>query len=185
LTSLLDCGLTLHSEPGRGSLFEVTIPLAESQSPVAEPGLAIVASVATAKGLVVVIDDEAAIRDATLSLLTGWGYDVVACGGGDEAILRLSACPARPSLILCDYRLSEGESGLVVIKRIRAEYNESIPAILITGDTAPDRLTEAKASGLLLMHKPVSNGKLRAAIGNLILSAKLGRSVEAGLSAVE
>ena len=174
--------LTLHSEPGRGSLFEVTI-LAESQSPVAEPGLAI-ASVATAKGLVVVIDDEAAIRDATLSLLTGWGYDVVACGG-DEAILRLSACPARPSLILCDYRLSEGESGLVVIKRIRAEYNESIPAILITGDTAPDRLTEAKASGLLLMHKPVSNGKLRAAIGNLILSAKPGRSVEAGLSAVE
>ena len=184
LTSLLDCGLTLRSEPGRGSCFEVTIPLAESQSPVAEPGLAI-ASAAAAKGLVVVIDDEPAICDATLSLLTGWGYDVVACGGGDEAILRLSACPARPSLILCDYRLSEGESGLVVIKRIRAEYNESIPAILITGDTAPDRLTEAKASGLLLMHKPVSNGKLRAAIGNLILSAKPSRSVEAGLSAVE
>ena len=117
--------------------------------------------------------------------MTGWGYDVLACDGGDEAILRLSACLARPSLILCDYRLSEGESGLVVIKRIRAEYNESIPAILITGDTAPDRLTEAKASGLLLMHKPVPNGKLRAAIGNLILSAKPSRSVEAGLSAVE
>jgi two-component system, sensor histidine kinase len=184
LTSLLDCGLTPRSEPGRGSRFEVTIPLAESQSPVGEPGLAI-ASAAAAKGLVVVIDDEPAIRDATLSLLTGWGYDVVACGGGDEAILRLLACPARPSLILCDYRLREGENGLVVIKRIRAEYNEAIPAILITGDTAPDRLTEAKASGLLLMHKPVSNAKLRAAIGNLILSAGPSRSVEAGLSAVE
>jgi two-component system, sensor histidine kinase len=134
---------------------------------------------------VVVIDDEAAIRDATLSLLTEWGYDVVACGGGDEAILRLSSCPAPPALILCDYRLREGENGLVVIKRIRAEYSEAIPAILITGDTAPDRLMEAKASGLLLMHKPVSNGKLRAAIGNLILSAKSSRPVEAGLSAVE
>ena len=65
------------------------------------------------------------------------------------------------------------------------QYDEAIPAILITGDTAPDRLTEAKASGLLLMHKPVPNGRLRAAIGNLILSAKPGRSVEAGLSAVE
>ena len=99
--------------------------------------------------------------------------------------MRLSACPARPALILCDYRLREGENGLVVIKRIREEYDETIPAILITGDTAPDRLTEAKASGLLLMHKPVSNGKLRAAIGNLILSAKPSRLVEAGLSAVD
>ena len=184
LTSLLNCGLTLHSEPGRGSRFEVTIPLAERQSPVAEPEPAI-ASLAAAKGLVVVIDDEPAVRDATLSLLTGWGYEVVAVEGGDEAILRLSAGPAKPALILSDYRLRDGESGLVVIERIRAKYDETIPAILITGDTAPDRLAETKASGLLLLHKPVANGKLRAAIGNLILSAKPSRSVEAGLSAVE
>jgi signal transduction histidine kinase/CheY-like chemotaxis protein len=183
LTSLLDCRLTLHSEPGRGSCFEVTIPLAEHQSPVAESSL-MIAPATPAKGLVVVVDDEPAIRDATLSLLTGWGYDVVAVGGGDEAILRLSACPAKPALILCDYRLREGESGLVVIGRIRAEYNETIPAILITGDTAPDRLAEAKASGLLLMHKPVSNGKLRAAIVNLTATEK-SRSVEAGLSAAK
>jgi two-component system, sensor histidine kinase len=98
--------------------------------------------------------------------------------------LCLSACPAKPALILCDYRLREGESGLVVIERIRAEYNETIPAILITGDTAPDRLAEAKASGLLLMHKPVSNGKLRAAIVNLTATEK-SRSVEAGLSAAK
>ena len=183
LTTLLDCRLTLHSEPGRGSCFEVTIPLAEHPSPVAEPKLTI-APATPAKGLVVVIDDEPAIRDATLSLLTGWGYDVVAVGGGDEALLRLSACPAKPAVILCDYRLREGESGLVVIERIRAEYNETIPAILITGDTAPDRLAEAKASGLLLMHKPVSNGKLRAAIVNLTAVEK-SRSVEAGLAAAK
>jgi two-component system, sensor histidine kinase len=184
LTSLLDCGLALDSEPGRGSRFEVTIPLAEHQSPVAEPEPAI-ASLAPAKGLVVVIDDEPAVLDATLSLLTGWGYDVVAVGGGDEAILRLSTDPAKPALILCDYRLRDGESGLVVIERIRAKYGETIPAILITGDTAPDRLAEAKASGLLLLHKPVPNGKLRAAIVNLTLTAKPSRSVEAGLSAVK
>jgi CheY-like chemotaxis protein len=184
LTTLLDCGLTLHSEPGRGSRFEVTIPLADHQSPLAEPE-ATIAPLAPAKGLVVVVDDEPAVRDATLSLLTGWGYDVLAVAGGDEAVLRLSAGSAKPALILCDYRLRDGESGLVVIDRIRAECNEPIPAILITGDTAPDRLAEAKASGLLLLHKPVPNGKLRAAIGNLILSAKTSRPVEAHLSAVK
>ncbi len=183
LTSLLDSSLTLRSRPGRGSCFEVTIPFAESQLPVAESKLTI-APAPTAKGLVAVVDDEPAIRDATQTLLTGWGYDVVAVGGGDEAILSLSACPEKPVLILCDYRLRDGESGLVVIERIRAEYNETIPAILITGDTAPDRLAEAETSGLLLMHKPVSNGKLRAAIVNLTAAEK-SRSVEADLSAAK
>ena len=182
LTNLLDCKLTVRSRPGRGSRFEVTIPLAQHRSPVDERA-APSASAALARGLVVVIDDEPAIRDATTSLLTGWGYDVIAVGSGDEAILRLSACPARPELILCDYRLRDGESGLAVTDRIRSEYNETIPAILITGDTAPDRLAEAKTSGLLLMHKPVSNGKLRAAIVNL--TAASGAPVDAGLSTVK
>ena len=184
LANLLECRLTLHSEPGRGSLFEVTIPLAADQSAVAELGPT-VASAAMGRGLVVVIDDEPAIRDAASSLLTGWGYDAVAVGGGDEAIERLSIHPAKPALILCDYRLREGESGLVAVGRIRAEYNEAIPAILITGDTAPDRLAEAEASGLLLMHKPISNGKLRAAIVNLTSSAAAGGREEADLSAVK
>jgi CheY-like chemotaxis protein len=128
-----------------------------------------------------VVDDEPAIRDAAISLLTGWGYDVIAVGSGDEAIQRLAACPAKPALILCNYRLRGGESGLAVADRIRAEYNDTIPAILVTGDTAPDRLAEAEASGPLLMHKPVSNGKLQAAIGNLTSSAMADKRIEADL----
>ena len=97
----------------------------------------------------------------------------------------LAACPAKPALILCDYRLRGGESGLAVADRIRAEYNDTIPAILVTGDTAPDRLAEAEASGLLLMHKPVSNGKLRAAIVNLTSSAMADKRIEADLPFVK
>ena len=58
-----------------------------------------------------------------------------------------------------------------MIERLRSEYNEPIPAILITGDTAPSRLAEAEASGFLLLHKPVNNDKMRAAIFNLIALA--------------
>jgi two-component system, sensor histidine kinase len=58
-----------------------------------------------------------------------------------------------------------------VIERLRSGYDEAIPAVLITGDTAPGRLAEAEASGLLLLHKPVPKGKLRAAIANLTKSA--------------
>jgi two-component system, sensor histidine kinase len=54
---------------------------------------------------------------------------------------------------------------------MRSEFNSEIPAILITGDTAPDRIREASASDCLLMHKPVAHGRLRAAIADLALRA--------------
>ena len=101
------------------------------------------------------------------SVGVGDGFGVGA-GSGDEAMRLLANCPARPDLVICDYRLREGENGTTVIERLRSEFNETIPAMLITGDTAPDRLAEAKASGLLLLHKPLSNSKLRAAIVNLL-----------------
>ena len=175
LAELLDCALTLRSEPGRGSCFEVALPLAK------DPLIREVASPsdsngALARGLIVIVDDEQSIRQATANLLTGWGFDVIAAASGDEALKRLSGLPSRPDLVICDYRLRGEENGLRVIERLRSEYNQSIPAMLVTGDTAPDRLAQAQASGLLLLHKPVANSKLRAAIVNLIGSARRGRS---------
>jgi signal transduction histidine kinase len=183
LTDLLQCRLTLRSQPGRGSCFEVSIPLADGALEVAE--LPASPSGALAKGLVVIVDDELAIRDATRTLLSGWGHDVIAVASGDEAIFCLSTCPIQPDLIICDYRLRDGENGIAVIERLRSEYNEAIPALLITGDTAPDRLAEARASGLLLLQKPVSNGKLRAAIVNLIAKAGPAGTVDGDLSTVK
>lgn len=171
MTDLLGCKLTLRSRPGQGSCFEITVPISRRATESIETQAA-AASGALARGLVVVIDDEAAIQRAMSSLLTGWGHDVVTGGSGDEAMQRLSSRPDRPDLVICDYRLREGENGIGVIQRLRAEYNQDIPAMLITGDTAPDRLAEARASGLILLHKPVPNSKLRAAIVNLIGSDK-------------
>lgn len=175
LTDLLDCRMQLCSEPGRGSCFEVTMPLASGPSTASliplEAETENLGNVLVA-GFLVVIDDERAIRDAMSSLLREWGHEVVAAESGDEIMRRLTDHPMRPDLIICDYRLRNGEHGIEVIERLRAEYNETIPAMLITGDTAPDRLTEAQASGLLLLHKPVSNGRLRAAAIRLMASAK-------------
>jgi CheY-like chemotaxis protein len=93
---------------------------------------------------------------------------VVVAGGSDEAVGRLAGVADRPDLIISDFRLRDGEDGIAAIELLRSEYNEAIPAMLITGDTAPDRLREAQASGLLLLHKPVPNSRLRAAIVNLM-----------------
>jgi signal transduction histidine kinase/CheY-like chemotaxis protein len=171
LTDLLGCELSLHSEVGCGSCFEVAVPLSNNPMLVSET-VSDDFTGALARGLVVVIDDELAIRQAMGSLLTSWGHDVIVVSSGDEALERLSTCTDRLDLIICDYRLRDGESGIDVIDRLRSEYNEIVPAILVTGDTAPDRLAEAQASGLILLHKPVPAGKLRAAIINLIISGQ-------------
>jgi signal transduction histidine kinase/CheY-like chemotaxis protein len=169
LTDLLDSKLTLRSRPGKGSCFEIEIPLAP---PGARESAAETASADTiaSTGLLAVIDDEAAIREGMFNLCQSWGYEVLTAASGDEMLARLAPRHDRPTLILCDYRLRDGETGIEVVERLRSEYNDNIPAILITGDTAPDRLAEARARGLLLLHKPVPNGALRAAIGNMIAS---------------
>ena len=132
-------------------------------------------------GQIAVVDDEGAIRDAMSALLTGWGHEVVTAGSGSEMVDRLSDPPRRPDLVICDYRLRGGETGVQVIETLRAACGPDIPALLITGDTAPDRLAEAQASGLLLLHKPAPNGKLRAAISNLLRRSRAAADTGADL----
>ena len=173
LTDLLGSKLVLLSHPGRGCCFSVMMPLANSATEDREPQPKRYAG-APRLGLVLVIDDEAAIQQGMASLLASWGLRVLTAGSGDEMLGQRAQCPDRPDLIICDYRLREGETGVEVIERLRSEYNETtIPAMLITGDTAEDRLTEAQASGLLLLHKPLANSKLRAAIASLVAASGL------------
>jgi signal transduction histidine kinase/CheY-like chemotaxis protein len=171
LAYLLECPLSFQSEPGRGSCFGLSIPLTrEAAAPLDTEEE--IESPTRGRGLLVVIDDEASIRDAMSTLLSGWGYSVITAESGDEILDKLATHPIRPELIICDYRLRANENGLDVIDRLRSEFNETIPALLITGDTARDRLAEAAASGLLLLHKPVANVKLRAAIVNLMAASR-------------
>jgi len=72
-----------------------------------------------------------------------------------------------PDLIIADFRLKAGESGLDAIQTIRDEYNHDIPAALITGDTAPERIKQATSASATLLHKPVGPEKLRTLLADL------------------
>jgi CheY-like chemotaxis protein len=119
---------------------------------------------------IVVIDDELAIQDAMRAVLTAWGHSVVVAGSSEEMLERVAERSARPDLVICDLRLRGDENGLDAIERLRSKFHEKIPAILITGDTESDRLKRAAQSDCFVMHKPVSNSRLRAAISNLTMS---------------
>ncbi len=166
LTGLLHHPLRFTSQPGRGSLFEVAIPV--SQFVDAHPAIIAAASPNAMGGLVLVVDDEAAICEAMSRLLESWGHEVITALSGDDMLAQVVNCARPPALIICDYRLQDGENGIDVIRRLQSEFNEDIPAMLITGDTAPDRLQSARDSGFLLLHKPLSADRLREAMRSMM-----------------
>jgi CheY-like chemotaxis protein len=114
-----------------------------------------------ANKLVVVIDDDPLVLEATGGLLRSWGFQVVAAESHAEAMAQLAKQGRRPDLIVCDYRLSEGARGTEVIEQLRSAFE--IPALLISGDAAAP-LADTDTSSYNLLHKPLDAAKFRAAL---------------------
>jgi len=113
--------------------------------------------------LVVLIDDDPLVLEATGGLLRSWGCSVVAAESFSEALLRLAEMRRRPDMIVCDYRLSEGETGVEAIEGLRNAFE--IPALLISGD-AGSPPGKGGINSYNLLHKPVDAARFRAALVN-------------------
>jgi signal transduction histidine kinase/CheY-like chemotaxis protein len=180
LCRLLDCPIELSSKLGRGSRFVVSVPLT---TPVMLAEHSSQAAVDQALGkLVVVIDDDALVLDGMRGLLKNWGCSVVTASSEEAALAALSEGETPPDIIISDYRLSDGKTGFAVIERIRRAFGTPIPAFLISGDTAPERLREASASGYYLLHKPVLPITLRSVVSQLLRDHETERGTEVTLS---
>lgn len=172
------CGLLGHpvdvrSRVGRGSCFAVEVPLAQAraESPDAAPHPAAPPDRGRREKLVVIVDDDPLVVDGMGGLLRSWGYGAVAACGAETALSALSARRRPPDLIISDYHLAQGTSGIDVIRNLREAYGADIPAFLVSGDISPDRLQEARDAGYTLLHKPVRPMALRAIVTRFLRSA--------------
>ena len=157
LSGLLGSAIRLSTHAGLGSTFSFKLPVKKA---------AVTASVyrrslddqagleRLEQMLLVVIDDDPTICEATKMMLELYGAQVITAESGDAAIQSLIFSPRTPDLILSDYRLID-ETGLECIEKIRGEFNEDIPAIIVTGDTAPNELKLLQDGGLEVLYKPV------------------------------
>jgi len=95
---------------------------------------------------------------------------VITASDAKMAIEKLRSSKVSPTLILADFRLRNNQNGIDAINDIRTHCNEEIKAILITGDTSPDRLKLAQSANLSILHKPVSPQLLRETASKIINS---------------
>jgi signal transduction histidine kinase/CheY-like chemotaxis protein len=143
LVELLGAELRLESEVGRGTTIAITLPAAPRPTSVAPDPRP--KEVPIAGWCVLVLDDEADVREAMRTLLEELECKVMLAGDPREALA--AAARQRPDLILADLRLRDHQSGIDAVRQIRA-----------------DRLREVAASGLARRSKPLTEHELLAGI---------------------
>jgi len=161
MCDLLGHGIRVRSQPGRGTTFELNLPRcapARVDRLESEPGSA---SLESLRGLVVVvIEDDAEVREAMRTLLGGWGCRPVICASGAEAQHELDAQALRPDAVLADYRLGGSQNGLEAISELCARYGD-IPAAIVTGEIDAGELKVPDSMPVLVMQKPVPASEIR------------------------
>jgi signal transduction histidine kinase/CheY-like chemotaxis protein len=170
---LLQIELSLQSTLGRGSVFRFVLPRCDPGRVLSSEAIESPTACASLKeAVVLVIDDDPAVREAMAESLQQWGARAVTAPSLACALERLPDCERYPDAIVSDFRLGDEHNGLDAVARIRHELGIDVPAMIVTGDTAPRCLREIQASGLRYLPKPVTPERLLAELRLLVEEAR-------------
>ena len=169
LSDLLGLGVTMTSVEGEGTRF--TLDIRATRDARARPGIAAMTdslpSIPSCR--ILVVDDEEAVRIGMRTLLEEMGFEVALASSTEAAIE--TASDFQPELVLADFRLRGDDTGIRTIQALQA-IDPSVSGLLVSGDTAPERLREAHAAGIALLHKPVQPSLLRESVGRMIAARR-------------
>jgi PAS domain S-box-containing protein len=173
IARVLDHRIEVSSTPGKGSMFAIEVPRVAglvSVAVAAPPGLP---GDTLAGTRVLVVDNDDSVLLSMCALLEQWGCELSVARDCDTA---LALCQERaggsqqaaPQLLLADYHLDWGRTGLEVVQVLRQLYGADFPAAMITADRCADTLRLFREQGLAVLPKPVRPGKLRALLMHLL-----------------
>jgi len=163
LSDLLGHPVEAQSRVGHGSRFRVAIPLASPQKLLPTVNSQPMPDRMALPKRVLLIDDESDITDAMGALLGSYGVEFQAVQNEMEAAAAFSQASALGvpfEALIFDYRLADGINGLDLAQRLRQKYSPNLPLLLVTGETAPERLQRVHDSGVPVLFKPVAADKL-------------------------
>ena len=179
LAILLETSVVVGSKVGKGSVFKIQLAQTSQREALPSFGARAISSgvFRALTGLrVLVIDDEASVRNSTSAALRLYGLQVEVADGLASARELVLALDGGIDALITDYRLCKGDDGIEVSNHLNALLGRNIPTLLITGDTAPHRVRQAEVSGLRVLYKPVRISQMVEALRTQI-SASTNRPV--------
>ena len=165
LARVLSHGIALDANASGGSVFSVTVPVAdEINHTTAVTSATPLSKTPMSDALIVCIENDPAILDGMRTLLKAWDAEVVAVADPEGAVAAIEAANRPVTGLLVDYHLDRG-NGIAAIRDVRRRFGEAIPAILITADRSPHVRAAAREENVAVLNKPVKPASLRALLG--------------------
>jgi two-component system CheB/CheR fusion protein len=142
-------------------MFAVTVPIGQL-SPAERLALdrAGPAQVAPRTGEILIVEDDPSVREMLVLLFEQEGHRTVAAADGHEAFALAARGTLRPDVVVADYNLPLGLTGIQVAAALRATLHDEVPVVILTGDISSDTLREIAQQNCLYLHKPVKAADL-------------------------
>ncbi len=158
------------SEPGRGSMFAVKVRLARrpGRALAGRPTAAAAAPECLARPLsIVVIDDDAGVRQGLAATLAKWGHRAIAAESATDAVVQLISADLTPDLVISDYHLADGVKGDAAYDEVAREFDRPPASIIMTSDPDPKLHESLRTRGVPLVPKPLNPSRLRALLARI------------------
>jgi len=161
LANLLEHDIAVRSVPGKGSCFSVTLPsIDKSQASVTSYHTADAADAGSVGGCVVLIEDDVNVANAWAMLLEAEGYRVATCASVSEVQALIRHIAEAPVLVISDFHLLDGSTGVEAVMAIRRFYDQNIPSFIVSGDTSKIVKDARLVENCTVMSKPVNTARL-------------------------
>jgi two-component system CheB/CheR fusion protein len=174
LGNLLGHRISVHSRPGKGSVFAIEVALSPGgAAPPVEPDSSRrqIAEDSHRSGVILIVEDDPEVCDLLEMLLKEEGHRTAIAHDGNAALEWVKQGNVRPDLILADYNLPNGMTGLQIAAKLREVVHRAIPVVILTGDILPATLRDIGAYDCVQLNKPVKLAELTQVIQDLLPTA--------------
>jgi protein-histidine pros-kinase len=162
LAELLGHRIQVESSVGQGSTFSVCLPIVErrDETRLESKGAADEPAAARGTGMILLVEDNPKVAKAWGLLLEAEGFRVATAESATEVAEVTRDLDTPPDLIISDFHLVDGSTGVEAVEIVRIAFDREIPAFIVTGDTSK-LVDEARSTtNCIIMNKPVNTDEM-------------------------
>ncbi|APE29032.1 PAS domain-containing hybrid sensor histidine kinase/response regulator [Aurantiacibacter gangjinensis] len=182
IARLLDAPVSLSSEPGRGSVFALTLPVTHWGEAESSASGAKVTPSGLGNARVLIVDNDEAALAAGSALLGKWGLKVTRATSAEDALAKM---PNPPDIVIVDFRLDDDERGDEAYRTLCAAWDDEPPVIMVTAEAGDETARAAAGVDARRLLKPTPPAALRALLADAIARSAAGRADQFGEMSAE